>query len=92
MEINKEIIEKTVQMLATNLNYYLPEINEAYNNNEGIIEIKLAARYSFNKGKFKIQTKIACPVKKIKDNSVVWYDPEQRQMFEDVSKTGTDDA
>lgn len=83
MEITEEIIEKTAEMIRGNLADYRDEISEAYSKQDEILEIKLKARYSFNKGKFKIQTDINFVTDRIKDNSVVWYDPDQRQMFEE---------
>jgi hypothetical protein len=82
MEITEEIIEKTAEMIKGNLADYRDEISEAYSKHDEILEIGLKARYSFNKGKFKIQTSINFVTDRIKDNSVIWYDPEQRQMFE----------
>jgi hypothetical protein len=83
MEITKEIIEKTAEMIHRNLDDYRDQISEAYSKHDEILEVKLSARFSFNKGKFKIQTNINFVTDRIKDNSVVWYDPEQRQMFEE---------
>jgi hypothetical protein len=86
MEITEEIIDKTAEMVRGNLADYREEISEAYSKHDEILEIKLSARYSFNKGKFKIQTKINFVTDRIKDDSVVWYDPEQRQMFESADE------
>lgn len=83
MEITQEIIDKTAEMIRGNLADYRDEISEAYSKHDEILEIKLTTRYSFNKGKFKIQTSINFVTDRIKDNSVIWYDPEQRQMFEE---------
>jgi hypothetical protein len=83
MEISQEIIDKTAEMIKDNLTIYRDEISKAYSKHDEILEIKLATRYSFNKSKFKIQTNINFVTDRIKDNSVVWYDPEQRQMFEE---------
>jgi len=83
MEITQEIIDKTAEMVRGNLADYQAEISEAYSKHDEILEIKLSARFSFNKGKFKIQTKINFVTDRIKDDSVVWYDPDQRKMFEE---------
>ena len=84
MEITNEIIEKTASMIKGNLAEYQTQISEAYSKHDEILEIALKARYSFNKGKFKIQTAINFVTDRIKDNSVAWWDPEQMQMFDDL--------
>ncbi len=86
MEITEEIINKTAEMVRGNLADYREQISEAYSKHDEILEIKLSARYSFNKGKFKIQTNINFVTDRIKDNSVAWWDPEQRQMFESLDE------
>jgi len=83
MEITDEIITKTAEMIKGNLADYQAEISEAYSKHDEILEIKIRARYSFNKGKFKIFTEINFVTDRVKDNSVVWYDPDQRKMFEE---------
>jgi hypothetical protein len=80
MEINQEIIDKTVDMIREHLENYGAEIGTAFSENDEILEIKLKARYSFNKGKFKIQTGINFVTERIKDDTVLWYDPEQREF------------
>jgi hypothetical protein len=80
MEITDEIIAKTVEMIAGHLKGYQDEIGTAYSEHDEILEIKLKARYSFNKGKFKIQTGINFVTDRVKDDSVLWYDPDQRHF------------
>lgn len=82
MEITEEIIKKTAEMIRGNLNDYRDQINEAYSENDEILEIGLKARYSFLKGNFKIQTNINFVTDRIKDNSVAYWDPNQMQMFD----------
>jgi hypothetical protein len=86
MEITEQIIKKTAEMVSNKLTEYREQISEAYSKHDEIIEIKLSARYSFNKGKFKIQVKINFVTDRIKDDIVVWYDPDQKKMFEEFPK------
>ena len=67
MEINAKIIKKTVEMIKGNLNDYQAEINKAYSKHDEILEVKLKARFSFNKGKLKIQTGINFVTERIKE-------------------------
>jgi hypothetical protein len=92
MEITEQIIKKTAEMINGILLEHREQISEAYSNQDEIIEIKTAVRYSFNKGKFKIQTKINFVTDRIKADKVVWYDPDQRKMFEEFPKDVSADA
>lgn len=82
MEITQEIIKKTAEMIRGNLNDYRDQINQAYSENDEILEIGLKARYSFLKGNFKIQTNINFVTDRIKDKSVAYWDPDQMQIFD----------
>jgi hypothetical protein len=80
MEITQEIIDKSVDMIRGHLETYGAEIGEAFSENDEILDIGLKVRYSFNKGKFKIQTDINFVSDRIKDKSILWYDPDQREF------------
>ena len=92
MEITTEIIQKTGAMIKGHLSDYADEIGRAFSENDEILEIKLKARYSFNKGKFKIQTGINFVTDRVKDNSVLWYDPAQAEFnFDFEGNKNSDD-
>jgi hypothetical protein len=84
MEITEEIISKTSAMIEGHLTDFSDEIGKAFSENDEILEIKLKARYSFNKGKFKIQTGINFVTDRVKDDSILWYDPDQREFNFDL--------
>ena len=90
MDITKEIIKKTGEMIEKHLNDYKDEIGVAFSDCDEILEIKLRARYSFAKGKFKIQTGINFATGRIKDNSVLYYDPDQAEFDFDLSVNKSD--
>jgi hypothetical protein len=92
MEITDEIIAKTVEMIAGHLKKYEDHIGVAFSENDEILEIKLKARYSFNKGKFKIQTGINFVTDRVKDDTVIWYDPDQAQFDFNFDGTPKDDG
>jgi hypothetical protein len=95
MEITEEIIKKTAEMIQGHLTDYADNIGTAFSENDEILEIKLRARYSFNKKKFKIQTGINFVTERIKDDSILWYDPNQAQfnfnLNGDSGQAGGDD-
>ena len=62
------------------VNQIIPSLLLSNDHKREILEIKLKARYSFNKGKFKIQTGINFVTDRVKDNSVLWYDPAQAEF------------
>lgn len=80
MEITEEIIEKTAEMLKGHLDDYSDQIGAAYSDNEENLKITLGAKYSFKKGKFKIETSINFTTEQIKDNMVLYYDPAQAEF------------
>jgi hypothetical protein len=92
MEITEEIIEKTGFMVTELLSKYSDNIGRAYSENDEILEIKLKARYSFNKGKFKIQTGINFVTDRVKDDSVLWYDPAQAEFNFNFDGSQSDDG
>jgi hypothetical protein len=80
MEITQEIIDKSAEMIKGHLTEHIETIGIAFSENDEILEIKLRTRYSFNKGKFKIQTGINFVTDRIKEDSVLWYDPDQKEF------------
>lgn len=80
MEITTEIIKKTAEMLENQLNDYREAISEAYSQNSEQLEIALKVRFTFKKDKFKIQTDINFVTDRIKDKSILWYDPNQAEF------------
>jgi hypothetical protein len=81
MEITQEILDKGLYLISELLTTHRDKINDAFSENDEILEIKLRTRFSFNKGKFKIQSGINFVESRIKENSIVWYDPDQRELF-----------
>ena len=83
MEINNLIIDQASEQLKSHLKTQRDRIERAYANNAEILEIGLKVRLSFVKNKFKIQTGINFVESRCKDDAVTWYDPKQKQFFED---------
>jgi hypothetical protein len=79
-------------MIEGHLTRYADHIGVAFSENDEILEIKLKARYSFNKGKFKIQTGINFVTERIKDDSVLWYDPDQAEFNFNFDGSPADDG
>jgi hypothetical protein len=92
MEITEEIIKKTSEMIEDHLTQHADQIGLAFSENDEILEIKLKARFSFNRGKFKIQTGINFVTDRVKDDSVIWYDPDQAQFNFNFNGSPADDG
>ena len=86
MDIDKKIVVQASEQILAHLMAQMERIGLAYSNNSEILEIGLKCRFSFIKNKFKIQTDINFVESRCKDTAVSWYDPEQRQFFEDDPK------
>jgi hypothetical protein len=65
------------------LSDYQNYVDRAFQENNEILDINLKIKLSMNKEKFKIQTDISFISEKIKDSLTRWWDPNQRQLFED---------
>jgi hypothetical protein len=83
MEISKEILKQAGEMSASQLSDYQNYVDRAFQENNEILDINLKIKLSMNKEKFKIQTDISFISEKIKDSLTRWWDPNQRQLFED---------
>ena len=58
------------------------QIDSAFSNMDEILDVNYKVKLSMNKEKFKIQTDISFTSEKIKDSLTVWYDPDQKQLFD----------
>ena len=83
MEINQKIIHQAGEQLLAHLQVQKDRIGHAYSNNMEILEVGLKCRFSYVKNKFKIQTGINFVESRCKDEAVTWYDPKQKEFFED---------
>ena len=90
MDIDQKILNGASDLIKGLLTEHEQSINEAFTENDEILEIKLSARFSFVKGKFKIQTNINFVTERIKDKSTLWYDPDQGQLFEHEFEASTE--
>ena len=88
MEIDQEIIKQAGEQLLSHLQVQKDRIGQAYNNNSEILEIGLKCRLSYVKNKFKIQTGINFVESRCKDDAITWYDPKQKQFFDDEPANG----
>ena len=83
MEITQDILSRAAQQVADHLTGHKDSINLAFDNGEEVIEIPLKIRLSFVEGKLKIKTSINFVKDRLKDESVAWYDPDQKQLFDE---------
>lgn len=91
MKLSKKLLDQSGEMLKDLLNHHANEINEAFAENDEILEVSVKMRYSFIKEKFKIQTGINFVADRVKDDSTFWYDPKQRQLFKEDPDAGSGD-
>ena len=92
MEIDSNIIMQASEQILRHLTAQKDRIGIAYSNNSEILEIGFKCRFSYVKNKFKIKTEINFVESRCKDNAVTWYDPKQRQFFEnEPDKNSSDD-
>lgn len=80
MEITQEILTKGKEMIGNLLNKHQNGINQAFIQMDETLDINAKIRLSLNKGKFKIQSDVSFTAEKVKDNSIVWYDPNQKEL------------
>lgn len=83
MEITKEIRDSAIDMAADLLVKHAGEIQEAFNDNQQMLDVGLKIRFTSANEKFKIKTEINFVADRIKDNTVKWWDPRQRQLFDE---------
>ena len=82
MDLDGQILQEAGNMITNHLNDYKHSIEKAFNENDEILEVGLKARFSYVDGKFKIQTGIQFISEKIKDGNIRYYDPQQKQLFD----------
>jgi hypothetical protein len=82
MEISQKIIHQAGEQLLGHLQIQKDRISDAYSNNSEILGIGMKCRFSYVKNKFKIQTEINFVESRCKDQAVTWYDPKQKQFFD----------
>jgi hypothetical protein len=83
MDITPEILAQTGEMLKKHLEDYHKDIDTAFSNFEEDLTVNLKAKLGVAKGKVKIQTGISFPVEKVQDAETVYFDPNQRELFEE---------
>lgn len=83
MEITKAILKQSVDQFNALLEQHLPEINQGFEANDEILEIPVKIRYSFIDGKLKNLVNINFVKDRCKDDSVSWWDPNQKKLFDD---------
>ena len=83
MEITKEILSRSAQQVHDILIGHKDSINLAFEAGEEILEIPVKIRYSFIDSKLKIFTSVNFVKSRVKDNTVAWYDPKQKTLFDD---------
>ena len=82
MEITTDILERASQMVSGMIMDHQGQIDSAFSNMDEILDVNYKVKLSMNKEKFKIQTDISFTSEKIKDSLTVWYDPDQKQLFD----------
>jgi hypothetical protein len=82
MEITTDILERASQMVTSMIMDHQNQIDSAFSNMDETLDINCKVKLSMNKEKFKIQTDITFTSEKIKDSLTVWYDPDQKQLFD----------
>ena len=82
MEIDQKIIHQAGEQLLAHLQVQKDRIGEAYSNNSEILDVGLKCRFSYVKNKFKIQTEINFVESRCKDQAITWFDPKQKQFFD----------
>jgi len=82
MEITKDILERASQMITSMIMDHQSQIDSAFSNMDEILDVNCKVKLSMNKEKFKIQTDISFTSEKIKDSLTFWYDPDQKQLFD----------
>ena len=83
MEISAEILTRSVQQVQDLLTRHTAAINQAFIAGNEILEISVKLRYSFVDGKLKIAAKTNFVKDRIKDDLISWYDPDQKQLFDE---------
>ena len=83
MEITEQFLETAVNQVSVLLKVHLVEINQGFVDNDEIIDIPIKVRFSFVDGKLKIASNINFVKQRCKDDAVIWYDPVQKNMFDD---------
>jgi hypothetical protein len=83
MDITPEILAQTGDMLKKHLEDYHNDIDTAFSNFEEDLTVNLKAKIVVEKGQIKIQTGINFPVEKVQDAETKYFDPNQRELFEE---------
>lgn len=83
MKITKEILNRSAQQVKEMLETHKDSISEAFSEGDEILEIAFKVRYSFVDGKLKLACSTNFVKSRLKDNMVAWYDPDQKQLFDD---------
>ena len=88
MDIDKKIIKQASDQLKGHLEQQRDRIQGAYSNNSEILEITFKVRFSYVKNKFKIRTIISFVESMLKDTSITWFDPKQKEFTFDEPVNG----
>ena len=81
MEITKEIRDNAIGMSAELMENHADDIQKAFNENQEMLDIAFKIRFTSAKGKFKIKSEINFVTERIKELKEKWWDPDQRQLF-----------
>lgn len=83
MKITKEILDRSADQVKTLLTTHINSIDQAFDAGDEILEIPIKIRYSYVDGKLKLACTTNFVKDRVKDNAVAWYDPDQKQLFDD---------
>jgi hypothetical protein len=83
MKIGKDILSRSAQQVKEMLEVHEKAIDGAFDSGDEILEINFKIRYSFVDGKLKMACSTNFVTDRVKDQAIAWYDPEQKQLFEE---------
>ncbi len=85
MEITNTILERAADQVKQLLTSHRLSINEAYDAGDEILEIGIKVRLTWVDSKLKIATTSNFVKSRCKDQAVAWFDPDQKQLFDDAN-------